>query len=218
MKKALSIFAAASCAAGAAWADVTPTDNVTLALNMYSNQRARQIGDLLTVTVNESTSSSKTEALKTSKTAKADGSIPYFGDQLSNASGLLQKFHNNLTTDYLGKDLPIAEYKIDASSAFDGSGSSSSAEKLNVTFTVRVVDILQNGTLVVRGDRRILMKNESVNIVFTGLVRPKDISATNSIDSTRVADAHIYYENEGEVSRGTKPGYVWRIFQYLNPF
>jgi flagellar L-ring protein precursor FlgH len=113
--------------------------------------------------------------------------------------------------------MPIAEYKIEAASNFTGSGSTNSSETLSMNFTVRVVDILENGVLVIRGDRRIVMRNESISMVLTGLVRTKDISATNTVNSNRVADAHIYYETDGEVSRGSRPGYFWRLFQFLNP-
>jgi flagellar L-ring protein precursor FlgH len=197
-----------------------PPENIRLALNMYSNQRAHQVGDLITIIVNESTSSSKAEALKTSKTATASASDPYFGTAASGGIGALSSALVNSRS-----SLPLSKanasnniYSVNAASNFTGSGSASSAETLSVTFTARVVDILANGVMVIRGERKILIKNESVSLVITGLVRTKDIDSYNRVNSTYIADAHIYYENEGEVTRGTKPGYVWRAFQYLNPF
>ncbi|MDD3119233.1 MAG: flagellar basal body L-ring protein FlgH [Victivallales bacterium] len=115
-------------------------------------------------------------------------------------------------------NLPITNYEIDATASFDGSGSANSADKLSMTITVRVVDKLENGVLVVRGDRRLQLRNENVSMVVTGLVRVRDIDSDNQVDSHRVADAQIFYETGGEVSRGSRPGYVWRIFQWLNPF
>jgi flagellar L-ring protein precursor FlgH len=110
------------------------------------------------------------------------------------------------------------EYKIEASSKFEGDGSSNSHDSLESEFTVRVVDLLENGVMVVRGDRKVMIRQETVSMVVTGLVRTRDIDADNKVNSTRLADAHIYYETGGEVSRGTRPGYMWRIFQVLNPF
>ena len=195
-------------------------ENVRLALNMYSNQRAHQIGDLITVIVSESTSAAKAEALKTTKTATAAADAPFFGTAASGGVGALSSALVNSRS-----SLPLSStnsagqiYKVNATSTFTGSGSSSSSESLAVTFTARVVDLLDNGVMVVRGERKILMKNESVSLVITGLVRAKDIDSKNQINSANIADAHIFYENEGDVSRGTRPGYVWRVFQYINPF
>lgn len=189
--------------------------NVKLALNMYSNQRARQIGDLLTVTISEVTSSSKSESLSTSKSATANADAPVFGTAIDSGNWLA-RFNNKLVN--ASENMPLSSYSVNASSNYKGSGSTASAESLTASFTVRVVDILDNGVLVVRGERRIIMRNEDVNMVLTGLVRVKDISSANTISSSKIADAHIYYETGGETSRGSRPGYAWRIFQYLNPF
>jgi len=64
----------------------------------------------------------------------------------------------------------------------------------------------------------IVLKDEKVNMVLSGLVRPRDIDNSNTVASSRLADAHIYYESGGDVSRGTQPGFFWKIFQFINPF
>ncbi len=189
--------------------------NVKLALNMYSNQRARQVGDLLTITISEVTSSSKSESLSTSKTANAEADAPVFGTAIDSGNWLA-RFNNKIVN--ASENMPLSSYSINASSSFNGSGKTASSEALTASFTVRVVDILDNGVLVVRGERKIIMRNEDVNMVITGLVRVKDISSANTVPSSKLADAHIYYETGGETSRGSRPGYAWRIFQYLNPF
>ena len=217
MKKYMTIIAA-SMMGFSLWADFTPTDNLTLALNMYSNQRARKVGDLLTITINESNTSKKTEDLKTEKTIKANADAPFFGMNASNPN-VLQRIHNFFVKAMEKSYTPIGpEYKVEASSSFDGKGSTNSTDLLQTEFTVRVVDVLENGILVVRGDRRVMIRLDTVNMVVSGLVRTRDIDSENKVPSTRLADAHIYYETGGEVSRGTRPGFVWRIFQILNPW
>jgi flagellar L-ring protein precursor FlgH len=193
-----------------AHAEFGKIDELKLASNMYSTQRAWKIGDLLTVVVSENTSSSKSETMKTEKQIKADAEAPIFG---ANPAAM----HHWLSST-LNKHVDIPSYKIQAASAFDGKGSTTSSEALSARFTVRVVDVLTNGVLVVRGDRKILIRNESVSTVITGLVRPRDISEANSVFSYQLADAHIYYESDGEVSRGSRPGWVWRFFQLINPW
>lgn len=212
----MALFAAAGLPAFAAAFGDEP-ENVRLALNMYSNQRAHQVGDLITVVVSESTSSSKAEAISTSKDATASASDPYFGAATSGGLGSsIVNARNSMPLSKANSSGLI--YNVEAASAFTGKGSASSSEALSVTFTARVVDVLENGVMVIRGERKILIKNESVSLVITGLVRAKDIDSSNQVSSTKIADAHIFYENEGEVTRGTRPGYVWRIFQYINPF
>ncbi len=223
MKTRLSNGRIKAAIASAAFALAIPSafsedvDNIRLAMNMYSNQRAHQVGDLITVIISEATSSSKSEAISTDKKAEASADAPYFGGAAS--TSFLSSIANSQ------KSLPFSRandagsiYTVNAASNFAGTGSSSSAETLAITFTARVVDILENGVMVIRGERKILIKHESVSVVLTGLVRMKDIDSKNQVYSTSIADAHIYYENDGDVTRGTQPGYVWRIFQYLNPF
>lgn len=195
-------------------------DNLRFAKNLYSVDRARDIGDLLTVVISEKSTSQKDEKMSTDKMAKAQQAADggWFGTPHSGAANMFQKLSNNFKRVANNGNLPITNYEIDAMSKFTGTGTSSSTDKLDMTMTVRVVDKLENGVLVVRGDRRIVIRNENVNMVVTGLVRMRDLNADNSVDSSRVADAQIYYETNGEVTRGTRPGYVWRVFQWLNPF
>ena len=218
MKKT-ALFLAISIIGANALADLSPNDNITLALNMYSNQRARKIGDLLTITIEEKNTSKKSEDMKTSKTAKAQADAPVFGGTLEGSKNIFQSAHQFFATASEKGYMPIGpEYKVEASSSFNGSGSTNSEDSLTSEFTVRVVDVIENGTLVGRGGRKIMIRLETVSMVITGLVRTRDIDEYNKVASTRLADAHIYYETGGETSRGTRPGYMWRIFQVLNPF
>lgn len=213
MKRILTIGATALATAWLAHplnAEFGKIDELRLAKNMYSAQRAWEVGDLLTVNISETTSSNKSETFKTEKDAKADADAPIFGASPA-------AMHHWLSST-LNKHLDIPSYKVSATMAYDGKGASSSSESLSMSFTVRVVDVLENGVLVVRGDRRVLIRNESISMVLTGLVRPWDISEENTIESSQIADAHIYYETDGEVSRGTRPGWAWRILQFISPW
>ncbi|UDQ96693.1 flagellar basal body L-ring protein FlgH [Lentisphaerota bacterium WC36G] len=191
-------------------------DEVKLALNMYSNRRANQVGDLLTISIKEYFNSSKTESFNTEKQIKADAESPYLG-QTVNAHNIFQQLANNIKRLTSNGNLPISEYKIQGASSFKGSGNATSNEALSYKITARVVDKLDNGILVIRGDRRVVIRNESISVVVTGLVRNRDINNENEVLSDRLADAHVYYETNGEVSRGSRPGYFWRFFQFLNP-
>jgi len=194
--------------------------NIKLALEMYSSQRAWRIGDLVTIEVSESAIASKSESISTDKNASAHtgSSATSVGDNeyYKGGSKIGPMGSVNNTINKIFQSLP--GYNLNAQSGFEGSGSASSNESFKSTFTARVTDVLSNGVLVVRGERMIVMKNEKVNMILSGLVRVRDISETNTVASSRLADAHIVYENGGDVSRGTQPGFFWKIIQFFNPF
>lgn len=177
-----------------------------LATRMYSSTRAYKVGDLLTVTVDERTSSSKSESSATSKSSDASIDPTVLG---SATGGWLSKAVSKI-------DIPTAS--IGASSSFSGSGTSASAESFAASFTVQVADVLDNGVLVIRGNRKVVIRDERVDLVLTGLVRKEDVSGTNVVLSSKIADAHIFYKTKGTVTRESRPGFVWRIFQRVNPF
>lgn len=217
MRKMLMLTAALGMMAGDSLLAVGEggAENVTLAMNIYSCQRARTVGDILTVLVAETTKMSKTDNISTSKDAKAKAKAPMFG---SFGFPDTNAFTNAIAGPDATGDLAFPSYEIEGASSFKGVGAGNSSEQLTASYGVRVVDKLDNGILVVRGERRIQIKNESVNMVLTGLVRVRDITADNTILSSQVSDAHIYYENGGEITRGSNPGWVWRIFQWVNPW
>ena len=187
-------------------------DELKMVRKMYSSGKAKGIGDLVTIVISESSSSSKSESITTTKTASKDATTAPFSKNLEGdgGGGMLYRVLNDWAT--------MKGLSISSSSGFDGSGSSSTSENLSAQITARVVDVLPNGNLVIKGERRVKMKQEEVHIVMTGMIRVRDISKTNSISSTLMSDAHIYYETAGDVTDGTQPGIFWRIFQFINPF
>lgn len=187
-------------------------NNLKLVSQIYSSGLARNIGDLVTIIIDESSSSSKSESLSTSKQATKGATDPIFPESLEGNKGdaILYRILNDYAT---LKGLSIA-----SGSSYDGSGNSSTSENLSAMITARVVDVLPNGNLVIKGERRLKMKQEEVHIVMTGMIRIRDISKVNTINSSYMSDAHIFYETAGDVTDGTQPGILWRIFQFINPF
>lgn len=182
-------------------------DEYRLARGIYSSRSANDIGDLLTVIVNESTSSSKSEDMSSSKNMQAGMSPAVFGESQSNDSELIAN-----------GAVKVPGYGIESSSSYNGAGERNTSETFTAQFTVRVVDRHPNNVLVIRGERKVVLNDEKVNMVLTGLVRENDISAENTVISTKISDAHIYYETSGEVSRTARPGFLWTVFQFINPF
>jgi flagellar L-ring protein precursor FlgH len=195
------------------------TRDINLALEFYSSQRAWRIGDLITVVIEESTMADKKEKLNTEKSSSAHTG--------SSSTSIDDNVYNKANKNILGIDITgkmkdlfdaLPSYNLNSSSKFEGKGDASSSEVFKSRFTARVTDVLDNGVLVIRGERMIILKNEKVNMVLSGLVRTRDIESDNTVLSTRLADAHIIYENGGDVTNGTKPGFFWRLVQFFNPF
>ena len=183
-----------------------PADNpeLQMAAGMYSSGKAVGVGDLVTIVIKESTASTKSESLGTEKTATASPTDVYPGG--GSWKGVVNKLS---TADGL---------KVSNTSKFEGKGDTTSAESLTAKLTARVVDRLANGTLVIRGERRVESRGEGTMIVVSGIIRPRDIGSDNNISSEMIADANIHFETDGTTSNGSQPGWLWRFMQWINPF
>ncbi|MEN9359994.1 MAG: flagellar L-ring lipoprotein FlgH [Verrucomicrobiota bacterium] len=175
-----------------------------MAAGMYSSGKALAVGDLVTIVISESTASTKSESLGTEKTATANPTDVYPGG--GSWKGVINKLS---TADGL---------KVSNTSSFEGKGDTTSAESLTAKLTARVVDRHSNGTLVIRGERRVESRGEGTLIVVSGIIRPRDIASDNSISSDKLADANIHFETDGTTSNGSQPGWFWRFLQWINPF
>ncbi|NQZ59746.1 MAG: flagellar basal body L-ring protein FlgH [Lentisphaeraceae bacterium] len=184
-------------------------DSLHMVAQMYGSGKARNIGDLVTISINESSSSTKAESLSTDKSASKAATSDILSKNVQEDNGLFKLLNDYAT---------LKGLTISSTSNFAGSGNASTSENLSAQITARVVDVLPNGTLVIKGERRVKMKHEEVHIVMTGIIRGRDISKTNIINSNKISDAHIYYETSGDVTDGAQPGIVWRLLQYINPF
>jgi flagellar L-ring protein precursor FlgH len=111
------------------------------------------------------------------------------------------------------------EQSISSSSEFAGNGSSNQSNSLTGAIAVQVARVLPNGNLIVQGEKWLALNKGEEFIQLRGIVRPQDISATNTIPSTLVADARISYGGTGVISRANSPGWFSKFFNSpLNPF
>lgn len=194
---------------------VSANDEFSMVTKMYDSGKARAIGDLVTIVISETSSTSKAESISTSKSADKSAT-PNVVDPLTNVDT------RRSTPEGIGRLLnsiaTMQGLSVSSSDSFSGSGSASTSETLTAQITARIVDVMPNGTMVIKGERRVKMKKEEVSIIMTGIIRKRDISQANTINSSLMSDAHIYYETAGDVTDGTQPGFLWRLIQFLNPF
>lgn len=158
----------------------------------FLDQRARQVGDTVTVLLVERTDASKQAGTSTSKNASV--SIP-------------------LGT-VLGSELPI-DSELSASRGFDGKGASSQSNRLSGSITVTVAEVLANGNLRVRGEKWVTINQGEEFIRLAGTIRPEDINGDNSIPSFKVADARIIYSGKGAITEANRPGWLSRFFNSI---
>ena len=116
-------------------------------------------------------------------------------------------------------DTNTLETSLSSASEFDGEGDNTQKNSLTGSLTVTVADVLPNGNLVVRGEKRVSLNQGNEYVKVSGIVRPVDIDPDNSIASTKIADATIIYNGDGQTASANKAGWLTRFFSSaLSPF
>jgi flagellar L-ring protein precursor FlgH len=175
--------------------------------SMFSDQKARNVGDIVTVLISETASASKQASTSTGRSSNVSAGIPNLFGLENNAiwSGTNPVDLNNLIS---------AEFSND----FDGSGTTSRKEDLTASLTTQVVGRYSNGQLKIRGGKEVMVNNEVQIIYLTGIIRPVDITAANTVSSTKILNARISYTGKGAISDKQKPGWGTRIIDNVWPF
>lgn len=162
---------------------------------LFEDYKARRVGDVLTVVLSEQTNARKSVASSTSRDASVRLLDPLIAGRPVTRNGV-----------------PILNTDVTAGQSFEGQGDAEQSNLLEGSVTVSVTEVLPNGNLVVQGEKRIRINHGEEYIRLRGVVRPVDISATNSVLSTQVADAELAYGGTGPVARSSAPGWLSRFF------
>ncbi|MDD2900529.1 MAG: flagellar basal body L-ring protein FlgH [Desulfuromonadaceae bacterium] len=173
---------------------------------MTDDMKARRRGDIVTIVISETASASKEAKTGTSRDSSMSAGIP-------NLLGLEASSIVNKNFADLAKLISAS-----SSSKFQGAGSTSRQENLKATITARVMDVHPNGNLMIEGRRNIKVNEEDQIIVLEGVVRSRDISPDNTINSIYIADARISYSGRGIISDRQSPGWLMNILDRIWPF
>jgi len=169
---------------------------------LFADLKARHVGDVLTIVLNELTNASKNAATTTSRTSAVTDTGPTL-------------FGKSITT----KGVPILDTTLTGSNTFDGQGTSSQGNSLVGSLTVTVVQVESNGNLIVQGDKTLKLNQGDEFIHISGVVRPADIASNNSVTSDKLADAHISYSGKGVLDNANRMGWLTRFFNSVfSPF
>jgi len=183
--------------------------------SIYEDRKARRVNDLVTINVVENIAGSGSAETKTSRESSADfGMTDLFGMNLDFNIHKLPLINGM----YKGANVFTPTVKGNASSSFDGKGDTSRAGKLLGIITAKVVEVMPNGTLVIESRKDLTINNEKQILVLRGMIRPDDVQPDNSIQSSYVADAEIFFVGNGVIQDKQKPGWLTRFFDQVWPF
>jgi len=171
----------------------------------FKDQRARQVGDILTVIVNITDKAVIANETQRSRTNTEDSGITDF---------LGSKTIKNPSTAIL----PGRLLTTDSNMSNDGKGSVNRQEALQTNVAAVVTQVLPNGNLVVEGKQQIRVNFEMRELIVAGIVRPEDIQSDNTIDSTKIAEARIAYGGRGQITDVQQPRYGSQIMDVVLPF
>lgn len=164
-------------------------------MTLFQDNKARDVGDLLTIVLVERTASKASATTAIGKNSGIKMGSPKIG-------GVPVTYKGNA----------ILEVGIDGKRNFDGSGNSVQSNQLDGSLSARVVEVLGNGHLRVYGEKRLRLNQGDELVQIQGIVRLADIGPDNRIPSDRVADARIVYGGRGAMARSNAMGWLGRFF------
>jgi len=170
----------------------------------FKDQRAHQIGDILTVKVNITDKANIDNETKRSREMTEDSGI--------------RNFFGKPKVPIMNTPVPTRIFTADSSTTMDGKGSVDRSEELKTNVAGVVTQVLPNGNLVIEGRQEIRVNFEVRELIVAGIVRPEDIESDNTIDSTKIAQARIAYGGRGQITDVQQPRYGQQVMDVILPF
>ncbi|MBU0983996.1 MAG: flagellar basal body L-ring protein FlgH [candidate division Zixibacteria bacterium] len=163
--------------------------------SLFSDIKAAAVGDILTVLIVEQSRATNQVETKTEKST-----------EISTAGG-----PGIGSLDFI----PMFGGKADNSNKYDGKGENLRAGSIRAKMSVTVVEVRQSGDLVVEGSRVIGINGDEESLYLSGVIRSRDLSPDNTIESYLIADAEISYTGKGNASTGSRPGFFTRLINWV---
>ncbi len=179
---------------------------------LFTDAKAHNVGDLITVLVMERASATRKLGTKKSKKSSRKTDLTQtFGI----AEGLKILIDKNKAISPLDPKLGV---DMSDASNFDGSGSTNNSDTLTASVTAVVTQVFPNGNMEITGRRQVSINHQPQALVFTGVIRPIDITSENTITSAKVAQAIISYGSGGELAEVAHQGWLARSLNEVWPF
>ncbi|NGM87564.1 flagellar basal body L-ring protein [Parapusillimonas sp. SGNA-6] len=167
---------------------------------LFEDRRPRNVGDIVTVVIQEKTNAAKNVQTTTDRKGSAGYGVELAPSFLPTEVGSKQAF------------------AMSGNNAADGKGSSRADNMFSGTLTTTVIGVLPNGNLQIAGDKQIAINRGSEHIRFSGVVDPRSITGSNTVSSTQVADARIEFRSRGTMDEVQTMGWLQRFFLNISPF
>ena len=164
--------------------------------NLYTNHRAMRVDDILTVVIDENANAASQTSTSTGKTNSLTLGIG------AGAGPVLKHIPAMSASGSVGVD-------------YDGKGQTARQGNLTANISARVVQVLDNGNLVIEGSKVVEINEEKEIIKISGIVRPQDIEANNIVNSSNIADAQIAYSGKGDLQSAHRPGPIARFLNFI---
>jgi flagellar L-ring protein precursor FlgH len=200
MPRIRTALAAASAAFGAAAAAAAqnPYIRPAASLSVVTDLRARNVGDILTISIQETHS------------VKNEDKV-----ERSNDTSLAARIEAYSLSDKTFQSNTLPRIDIRKEQDFTGESKQNTGSAVKASIAVIVVDVQPNGNLVVAGARSVVVNDETRTLKISGLVRPLDITSNNTVGSAQVADARISITGDGASTRQVTRGPVGQLFDTL---
>jgi flagellar L-ring protein precursor FlgH len=177
------------CAAAGAVAQ--PLIDLETGSSLVTNFKARKVGDVVTIIITEQTTADASTETQTNNKAEISGGP---------GIGFLK---------------PFGSWGLDTENKFKGDGSTSRNGSLRGEISVRITEVLPDGNFLLVGTRSVDINGDRQLIEVSGVCRPRDIAADNTILSTYISDAQIAYSGTGMAEDSASPGVITRVVNWL---
>ncbi|MEM9284457.1 MAG: flagellar basal body L-ring protein FlgH [Pseudomonadota bacterium] len=173
--------------------------------SFFRDQRARNVGDILTILIDIEDNARLRNS--TSQTRETDNE---FG--VTSLFGIDSAIDNALPDGY------TPEASLESESETTGEGEINRNEEISLRIAAVVTDRLPNGNFVIAGRQEVRVNSELRELKIAGVIRPEDISSSNTIEYFKIAEARIAYGGRGTISRMAQPRYGQRFYEFVVPF
>jgi flagellar L-ring protein precursor FlgH len=163
--------------------------------SLFADQRARQVGDIITILIVEYSSASSQAS--TSSQKESDHGVSATGGQRTQAY------------------MPLYGLRGQIKNGYDNEAATTRKGSLKGKITAQITDVTDNGNFIISGSREVIINGEKEATVISGVVRPEDISGLNTVYSYNVSDLKISYKGAGEVHKGQRPGLIDKILNWI---
>ncbi len=170
--------------------------------NLFSDAKAYNVGDTVTIRIVENITGSGSTDTKASRSNKMGLNIPYptVNDKQLTGNKTMFGLNQKSTNDFQGK------------------GGTKRSAKLIANIAARVVKVYPNGNMFIVGEKYIKINDDTQILKISGIINPRDISSDNTIDSSKIADMYVEYNGEGFTASTQKPGWLANFIMKIWPF